>query len=436
MKIPVVFALFIFLFLHSYSQHREIAIGEIVPDIELTNIVNYDTSSIRLSKFEGKNILIDFWGTSCGSCVAVLPKLDSLQKKYSKSLQIISVTARDTKEKVFSTLQRFKSTRQLSIPIVLGDTVLSKYFPYELISHLVWIGKDGKLKAITGSDYITNDNIAAMVRGDQINWPVKKDVLAYDYSRPFLDVAQKNIVQPDFLYYSLLTGPLEGVAPINGRRVDSATQTATTSFFNMGLLSLAKIALDYRTGANPKEFILEVKDRDRFIMPIDVYFSQWGKDNRYSYYITLPLTISETQSRVIIQQDLTHWLRVLGFIVSKELRKVPCLLLIKTDSVLSKLRSKGGEYVNELAEREDKKLINAPIDVLVDYLNGKNNPLPWVINETGLPENFRIDMQLRTDAILDTKRLREELLLYGLDLVEGNRTRFMLVIQDNPLVSL
>ncbi len=68
-------------------------IGDTVPDILLSGLVNYPVKTARLSDFRGKHIIIDFWSTWCGACIHLFPELDSLQKKYKSDLVILAVTS-------------------------------------------------------------------------------------------------------------------------------------------------------------------------------------------------------------------------------------------------------------------------------------------------------------------------------------------------------
>lgn len=61
---------------------------------------------IDLADYKGKVVLIDFWGTWCGPCVASLPKLKSLHEEFHKQgLEIIGVAA-DEKEDLQAFLEK------------------------------------------------------------------------------------------------------------------------------------------------------------------------------------------------------------------------------------------------------------------------------------------------------------------------------------------
>ena len=68
------------------------------PDFSLTTS---DGEYISLEDLHGKVVLLDFWGTWCPPCVASVPALRSLYKKYSKdsSFVMIGVSVNDEEEK-------------------------------------------------------------------------------------------------------------------------------------------------------------------------------------------------------------------------------------------------------------------------------------------------------------------------------------------------
>jgi len=67
------------------------------PDFSLTTA---DGEYVTLDDLHGKVVLLDFWGTWCPPCVASVPALRDLQKRFSKEAQfkMISVSVNDTDE--------------------------------------------------------------------------------------------------------------------------------------------------------------------------------------------------------------------------------------------------------------------------------------------------------------------------------------------------
>lgn len=79
----------------------------VAPDWRLPYFDNND--DLTLSNLKGKVILIEFWIKNCGYCVAAVPKLNSLIRKYKhEKFQVIGINAHDTKEDINNFYQRIR----------------------------------------------------------------------------------------------------------------------------------------------------------------------------------------------------------------------------------------------------------------------------------------------------------------------------------------
>lgn len=78
------------------EQKRGYDEGFYAPNIQNTDINGKD---FNMEQYKGGYILIDFWGTWCNPCIALLPHIAELHIKYPK-LKIISIATDETKESV------------------------------------------------------------------------------------------------------------------------------------------------------------------------------------------------------------------------------------------------------------------------------------------------------------------------------------------------
>lgn len=162
----------------SKQQPKFLTVGDQVPDIRITGIINCGYKSARLSDYKGKAIILDFWNTFCSSCVAGFPEWDEYQHQYPQGLQVFLVDKQnktETAKAVQTVINLTKDNigRPFRLPIVFNDTTVIKYFQFNTVPHVVWISRNGIVVAITGKQAVTPANIAKLVRGEQLDLPVK-----------------------------------------------------------------------------------------------------------------------------------------------------------------------------------------------------------------------------------------------------------------------
>ncbi|WP_228851675.1 TlpA disulfide reductase family protein [Aegicerativicinus sediminis] len=81
------------------------AIGMKAPEVTTTNTL--DGSEFKLSDLKGNYVLLDFWGTWCGPCMAEMPKIKKLHKKYKdKNFKIVGVDSGDTIERWKNSIEK------------------------------------------------------------------------------------------------------------------------------------------------------------------------------------------------------------------------------------------------------------------------------------------------------------------------------------------
>lgn len=147
---------------HAPEEYRiiEIRRGEPLPDFAFTDL---DGRARTLADFRGKHLLLDFWGTWCGPCVADLPLLKSARERLrGRGFEILgmdfeySITA----DRVRSFLAQRSIPWPNAAPDSVKDLIRNRYrimgFPT-----LVLLDPDGLVVEIHGD---ARDMVAALER--------------------------------------------------------------------------------------------------------------------------------------------------------------------------------------------------------------------------------------------------------------------------------
>lgn len=112
-------------------------------DMEVTGKTT-DGKEFDLKKLKGKVILVDFWATWCGPCIAEIPNIISAHEKYNaKGFEVIGVSLDRTDEAI----TKFLDERKLpwrSINIEDSRKLADKY-DVNAIPQPILIGRDGRV---------------------------------------------------------------------------------------------------------------------------------------------------------------------------------------------------------------------------------------------------------------------------------------------------
>jgi thiol-disulfide isomerase/thioredoxin len=114
------------------------------PQFELKDVKG---RTVRLSDYQGKVVLINFWATWCPPCRAEMPDLVRLQRDYGKEgLQIIGITYPPEKK---GHVRRFARSLKVNYPIILGTReIKDRFSSEEALPLTVVINRNGKVSDI------------------------------------------------------------------------------------------------------------------------------------------------------------------------------------------------------------------------------------------------------------------------------------------------
>lgn len=413
----------------STATIRPLTIGDTVPDIELTNLINYPSKTARLSDFRGKNIIVDFWTPWCTPCIELFPELDSLQKEFKSKLVVLAVTGRK-KEFVETFIEKNKNTKNSKLIFVAGDTLLANIFPHGSVPHDVWINKNRQVEAVTSSEYINYSNVKSFANGQSFSFIHKDDNLSYNYEKP---IEENNIraYNDQLINKTTFHKYLPGLNSAHSLyKTDSGY---FISLLNQSIFQLYQFALSNRLSNFSRQIVLEVKDTDRLFYRgkgIGLNNDEWSIRNTYCYQSSGNSSPSNNAIRKKILADLNSNLGLLGRL---EKRKTTLYNIISVGGGTKPLKSNGRPpeiYWNE--KEANKHLVNQKISMLIDYLNGVKTQRTDIFlfsNDTNI--SYNIDIELNLTDVGDIDTLTRQLRQYGLDLVKEEKETEVFVLSDD-----
>ncbi|MFM7135713.1 MAG: TlpA family protein disulfide reductase [Planctomycetota bacterium] len=98
------------------------------------------------AKFAGKVVLVDFWATWCGPCVAEIPNmLEQYEKYHDKGFEVVGISLDEDKAAV----EKFVTDNKIPWPILFAgkgwQDPVAQFYGISGIPQLVLIGRDGNV---------------------------------------------------------------------------------------------------------------------------------------------------------------------------------------------------------------------------------------------------------------------------------------------------
>lgn len=124
------------------TPRDDLGVDRHAPNFEVRTLAG---DSTKLTDFEGKVVLLDFYATWCGYCNAAMPKVEDLQARYPDDLRVMVISNEDKAK-----LADFVRQRGYREDLFFHDFNGEAHTFYEVTAYpsTVIVGRDGHIKGM------------------------------------------------------------------------------------------------------------------------------------------------------------------------------------------------------------------------------------------------------------------------------------------------
>ena len=352
----------------------------------------------------------------------------------------------ERKRQIVFYLHNDKRGKQLHQIVDWGDTTLSDYFPHRLYPHMVWIGEDGTVLAITSQDYLKPEYIREALTKKSLQWETKYDVKSgLDLNEPFVVYNQMNTPylngDSSVRYYSTFLNYLPGLnryslSYFNGNGVRYNVQGKKRIV--MINQPIAKMYYDLLCPGNDvSKIIYEVRDQLRYDVfngmlgkykPNTIESPDWRRKNTYGYDGIFPSSLSKDDIIKRVVDEINYSLGLNGRMEQRNVKVWAVTSSLKYSKQFEVMSSNIADSIY----REGRTGGYITIGNLLWELAHREGSLP-IVDETHFTEESLKSkyVKISAAALKSREMLNDELMPYGLSITEGKRQLEMLVITEN-----
>lgn len=407
-------------------------VGQIAPALKLP-IWLQASPEAALGWPTGKLVVLEFWSTSCGPCVAEIPHLNQLADEFkNEPVQFIAVT--DDPERV---IKRFLKRTPIKAWLGLGpEAGTGEDTPYKVmaIPHTVLIDTHGCIVAIIDPFMLTSDVIQAYLDGrfdssadkriSATNKPVHTvfQWVGGGNQLPGMVPGQYNAGIKPLYQVMIRPTPTNSTTTSHGDYWAAWEKTQPVEIWIRG----ESLTAQNDTLKNAIKIVFDVKDTH-------IVAETPLPKEKYDFYITLPPVKHPMQNTNVFEGVFSQAVAAtLGLDVKRETRDVEVLILRTNTASLEKLSESKNPDGKYSAYWNEAAATNQPLKSLADELEiSSSKP---VLDETGLTNQYDFDIKWKqkdyshpnVDGMIDAVKT------LGLDLVKVKKQMEVVVVGKSP----
>ena len=111
-------------------------------------VYDEEGNAVKLSDFEGKPVVLNFWASWCGPCKSEMPDFEEAYGEYGEEIQFLMVNMTDGTSETIKSATKFIENAGYSFPVYFDteESALYAYYVYS-IPATYFINSDGTLAA-------------------------------------------------------------------------------------------------------------------------------------------------------------------------------------------------------------------------------------------------------------------------------------------------
>lgn len=344
----------------------------------------------------GKVVVIEFWATWCGPCVAAIPHLNELARKFqNRGVQIISVSDEEA-----TTVEKFLAKRPIEGWIALDtDGSIFNTYAVQARPRTALVDARGNLLALADMDQVTDEILEQLLAGNV-------DAVRHKLPRPSIETGIRGTEAAPLATLEVLIRP---------------STPSFSALMERSSNHLAAHAMNLKSAfANAHDF-----PHTRIVMP------EWLAGTVYDILVNLPKDQTR-QLPTIFQQALET---AFGLRVRRETRESDVFVLVAPQGKSAALHEPA--RTGGMMSRIEKGLASAsatamPLGSLASMLEEViGRP---VVDETGIAGVYDYELgwdPQKPESVLSA--VREQL---GLELREAKRPIEFLIVEPKPTPAL
>lgn len=401
------------------GQGQQIKTGEQCPEFKTGSTLQYN-DTLHLSDFRNKLLILDFWNTTCISCIKAFPKLDSIQKLFGNRVQLVLVN-RESKDSTLAFFKKHKQLKPPSLPMITAADNLWFLFSENRTPYSVWIDAAGMVQYITESYNITTAHVQSLLAGikpamKNLNetWLNTQHVIYTSSITPCKEntntgLSEGTVVKEEMIH---LLNPCTSVADL----------------FRQAYSEYNRVHF-----STPAQIIIEAEDTFPLIYPsAEDDIDRWKTLYRYTYELKLPAAKQQLRYK-IMQQDLARYFDIEATV---EKRKLETYVLIRMGTPRLRV-SKQEKPLNQLVGKKYtgdslRCIINSPFSKFSETLKGmiETNLQKTFIDRAGISTEVDICMRGISVEPLNISKLNEDLEKYNLKIISSKELVNVLVLKQ------